>query len=425
MPLLFRRAALALLALLWLPAAAHAQVADAPRVFVMTMGPGDAVWERFGHNALWVSDPATGRDVAYNYGMFDFGQENFFRNFALGRMRYWMAGIDAGATLQHYAAMNRWVEVQELNLTPEQARALAAFLEANERPENREYLYDYYRDNCSTRVRDAIDRVLGGRLRAATEGAASGSTFRSHTERLTAAGPADVPIFTGLMGGLGPAADRPISRWEEMFLPFALRDRLREMRVPDAAGRMVPLVLREQRVVPSSRAPVAEGEPSWLPGYVAAGLLLAAALAGLATRAGRGARFAFAALSGLWLAFAGVGGWVLLGLWSLTDHAIAYRNENLLQLSPLALPLLLLLPALAYGARWAARPARALATAMAALSVLGFVLQVLPGADQANGWIIALAMPVNLALAWAAHRLSTRLPARAAAAPAPRAPVPA
>lgn len=410
------------LAVLCLAAPLAAQAPDTvPRIFVMTMGPGDMVWERFGHNAIWVRDPRAGTDLAYNYGMFDFAQENFLKNFIQGRMEYWVAGIDAGATLRHYASYDREVAVQELNLTPAQATELARLLAVNELPQNRFYRYDYYRDNCSTRVRDAIDRVLGGRLKAATERVPAGTTYREHTERLTAAGPADVPIFTALMGGLGPAADRPISRWEEMFLPDALHDRLAELRVPDAAGRMVPLVREEMEAVRSTRPAAPADAPNWLPGYLAAGMALGGLLALLASRApkGRAARFGFAAVAGLWLLFAGTGGWILAGLWSLTDHGIAYRNENILQLSPLALPLVLLLPVLAYGAHWAARPAWLLSAAVAALSVLGFILQILPGIDQANGWIIALALPVNVALAWAARRMAAGLPARALAPPAP------
>jgi hypothetical protein len=417
------RCALALFAALWIavPAASQAPAPDTvPRIYVMTMGPGDLVWERFGHNALWVHDPRTGADLAYNYGMFDFAQENFFKNFIQGKMEYWVAAFDAGATMRHYASYDRTVAVQELNLTPAQATELARLLAVNELPQNRFYRYDYYRDNCSTRVRDAIDRVLGGRLKAATERVSAGATYRSHTERLTAAGTADVPIFTALMGGLGPAADRPISRWEEMFLPGALHDRLAELQVPDAAGRMVPLVREEMQAVRSTRPAEPSSRPNWLPGYLAAGVALGGLLALLSSRVARGraARFGFAAIAGLWLLFAGTGGWILAGLWSLTDHGIAYRNENILQLSPLALPLVLLLPVLAYGARWAARPAWLLSAAVAALSVLGFVLQILPGIDQANGWIIALALPVNLALAWAARRMAADLPARAAAPPA-------
>jgi hypothetical protein len=133
-----------------------------PRISVVTVGPGDAVWERFGHNYIWVQDPARGIDLAYNYGMFDFGQENFFANFARGRMMYWMAALDPYLSLEHYSGQNRTIWIQELDLTAEQATALRDFLVWNERPENRNYRYDYYRDNCSTRVRDALDRAATG-----------------------------------------------------------------------------------------------------------------------------------------------------------------------------------------------------------------------------------------------------------------------
>ncbi|HZG42725.1 MAG TPA: hypothetical protein VEY93_07165, partial [Longimicrobium sp.] len=108
----------------------------------------------------------------------------------------------------------------------------------------------------------------------------------------------------------------------------------------------------------------------------------------------------------LWLLFAGVGGFVLVYLWAFTNHSIAYGNENMLQLSPLALPLILLVPCVAYGARWAARPAWVLAAAVAALSVFGFVAQVLPWLDQRNAQVIALALPINLALAWMVRRMA-------------------
>jgi hypothetical protein len=89
-----------------------------------------------------------------------------------------------------------------------------------------------------------------------------------------------------------------------------------------------------------------------------------------------------------------------------TDHAIAYRNLNLSQLSPFALPLVLFLPALAYGARWAAKWALRLSLVVAAMSVLGLLLKVLPWFHQVNGEMIAMALPVNLAVAWAAWRLA-------------------
>src|SRR5690606_33299600 len=134
----------------------------------------------------------------------------------------------ARETLAMYEMDNRTIVRQELDLAGAQKAELAAFLEWNARPENREYLYDYFRDNCSTRIRDVIDSVLGGRLRAATDTVATGTTFRWHSRRLMAGMPV---VYSGLTAGLGPEADEPISAWEEMFLPEKVMERVREMQV--------------------------------------------------------------------------------------------------------------------------------------------------------------------------------------------------
>jgi hypothetical protein len=388
--------------------AAPSQADTAVRIYLLTMGPGDDVWEKFGHNAVWVHDPERGGDLAYNYGMFDFQQKNFILNFARGRMLYWMEGFDAFQTLDAYRMRDRSVWAQELNLTPRQAREVRNYLEWNQRPENRYYRYDYYRDNCSTRVRDVLDRVLGGALKAATANAPSGVTYRWHTRRLVGDGAASLPIYTAIDAGLGPAADRPLSKWDEMFLPMRLRDEVRALRIRDARGNLVPLVAREQTVFTASRPPERSGPPHWLPGFLVTGLAIAGAIALLARAARRNgiARVGFAVLTVPWLLFAGIAGLVLLGLWGVTDHAIAYRNLNLLQLSPLALPLVVLVPALAFGKRWARRGAVRLALVVAALSVLGLLLEVLPWFHQANGEMVSLALPVNCAIAWAAWHLA-------------------
>ncbi len=386
-----------------------------PTVTLLTMGQGDFVWEKFGHNALWIHDPATGSDRVYNYGMFDFQAPGYWGRFLKGNWLYQLGVHDIQQTIYQYEYFNRAMWAQELNLTPAQKRQLQAFLENNARPENAEYLYDYYRDNCSTRIRDALDAVIGGRMKAATADSLTGTTYRWHSERLIAA---DKASYFGLAGGLGPAADRNITAWEEMFLPFKLRDQVRATRVTDASGREVPLVAREWTLLQGTGRPDELAEPPfWTPFYLLAGLLIAGLLVLLGRKApgSRGARFGYAAISALWLLVAGTAGVLLVLLWTMTNHSIAYRNENLLQLSPLALPLVLLVPCLAYGARWAARPARLLAMAVAALSLLGFVLQVLPGLDQRNAQIVALALPVNLALAWTVRMLADRVPAAPAA----------
>lgn len=367
-------------------------------VYLMTMGEGDLVWERFGHNAIWIHDPVTGTDHTYNWGLFDFDQPGFLRRFIQGRMWYWMDAFDAHRTAASYRRMNRSVWVQELNLSPAQRHALVEQLEWNRRPENRFYRYDYYYDNCSTRVRDALDRVLGGEIRAQTGDVPAGETFRSHTRRLTTN---DLPTYTGLMAGLGQPVDHPISVWEEMFLPLAMRERVRDLTVVDDDGRRAPLVVAEDTLFLADRPPLPAAPPRWWPGYLAAGLILAALVLGLGHFAARSApaRIGASTLVAAWALVVGALGLLLAGLWLFTDHAAAYRNENLFHFNPLALPLVVLFPLLLHRPGRADAWAAGLAAAVAAASVLGLLLKALPGLHQVNGELVALALPVHLAVA--------------------------
>lgn len=373
-------------------------------VYLMTMGPGAAFWERFGHNAIRIRDDARGTDIAYNYGMFSFEQENFFLRFIQGRMDYWMEGFDTRLYAdQLYVQADRSVWLQELNLTPAQRADLRDFLERNALPENRFYRYDYYLDNCSTRVRDAIDRAIGGQLRAQTEGVSARTTYREHTRALTSADPA---LYSGLMLGLGQPVDREISEWEEMFLPMELRDRIRDMTIDNGAGERVPLVLSEEVYYERSAAlPDGDVSTRW-PTYTLVGLILAAAIAYTGRRRAQGLAGGgvFPWLVGGWSVLAGTLGIVLVGLWAFTDHATSYWNENILQFSPLLLVLAVLIPGAVRG-RETLRLAAWLAALIAALSLAGFMAQVFPALSQSNGEIIGLALPVNLAIAYSLARL--------------------
>jgi hypothetical protein len=363
----------------------------------MTMGVGAEVWERFGHNAIIVEDRRTGESTAYNYGMFSFRQENFLLRFIQGRMWYWMAGYPTAEDIPRYIAARRSVWRQELNLTPEQRIKLRDFLLWNASPENRFYRYDYYRDNCSTRVRDALDRVLGGTIRQQNQGAASGS-YRFHTQRLNTN---NLLLYTGLLLAEGEGADRPVTRWEEMFLPLKLRDYLREVRVTDSAGHSAPLVAREDTLFLSDAFPVPARPPDWRLPY----FLVGAAIGGLlywGGRAGRRSRVGYGVLlvgGTFWALVTGLTGLILAGLWALTDHQIAARNENVLQCTLAGLALAVALPAALRDRPWALRGARVFALLAAGLSLLGLLLKAFPVFNQMNGEILALFVPANLGLA--------------------------
>jgi len=375
--------------------------ADAePSVYLITVGPGERVWERFGHNALWISEQGRGVGLAYNWGMFSFDQPGFLPRLVRGRMLYWMASFQAERMIAAYRADDRSVWVQELALTPEQTLELQEALRINAFPENAYYRYDYYRDNCSTRVRDALDRVLGGRLRARLTGVPTGSTYRWHTRRLLQGMPL---MYTGSQLVLSQRADRPIDRWEEAFLPVQLMEGVREVGVPDGAGGEVPLVRSERQLYRAAHVPEPQSVPSYLPRYLAIGSALALLLFGLARVASAGAgwaRAAVALLAGSWSLVAGAAGTVLAGAWLFTDHVFWYPNENLLQMSPLSLALALSVAPLVLRSR-PLRPAVILALAIAGVSLAGFLLQPLPWLDQRNGEILALTLPANLGVAGA------------------------
>ncbi len=386
-------------------------------VYLLTFGQGDEVWELFGHNAIWIKDRSKGTDVTYNWGMFDFNQPNFVGRFLTGNTRYWMEGIDLESTLRAYTQRNRSILAQELNLTPAQRLQLNEALRVNALPQNKFYRYDYYRDNCSTRLRDMLDRALGGQLQIATTTRMTSDTYRTHTQRLTAG---NLPIYTGITLALGHPADNPLSRWDEMFLPVKMANHLRAVSLTDSVGARIPLVRSEMALFTAGRAPERSAPPSNLPWYVAIGIALAGALIALVSRAEMGSRaalFGATALAALWSLVAGIAGSALVVAWLFTQHYFMSRNENLLHFNPLSLALVVLIPLSIYGLR-SITQARKLSALVAALSLFGFIAQGVPFFDQSNGEIIALALPVNLGVVWTVYRLTsyrrTSLPSSAA-----------
>ncbi|OOG44891.1 hypothetical protein B0E52_07030 [Rhodanobacter sp. C06] len=388
---------LALLALFLLAIApAHASVANAPganlEVSLVTYGPGDIYWERFGHDAIELRDAVSGEAVNFNYGVFDFNEKNFFLNFARGRMHYLMDAEPTGEEESYYVDVGRSITRQRLALTPEQAGALRDFLFWNLRPENAGYNYDYYIDNCTTRVRDALDKALGGVLKARLATQPGGMSYRQQTDRLMSAQPW---LMLLLDLGLGPYADQPMSAWSESFLPYELQANLRGIRVPDGHGGSQPLVQDEQLLSPN-RLPVPPGQaPDLRLPLGAAGLAFALLLVATARRV----PLIHALLATLYLVVAGLVGLLLLMLWTLTSHHAAWYNANLLLFSPLAFLLL--------RASWRARrglaPGRFANTVLIlqlAAVLIAVLLHLLPGTVQQNQPWLLFALPVWLALAW-------------------------
>lgn len=386
-------------------ASAEVQASHLPRptsrnaqlqVYHVVIGQGEQYWEKYGHNMLWFSDPAAGVDAAYNWGTFDFASPDFLRRQLVGDPQYWVQAESGEAIIRAYAARNRTVTLQRLNFTPIQAQRALDYARRNALPENRYYRYDYFRDNCSTRVRDVIDYALGGTLRRATSDRVK-LTYRGETLRLLD----DMPLTQfGAHVALGQPADRLLTVWESMFIPMRMRDALRMVRVP-SGGQMVPLVAQERVVYESPRYRDRAAVPAlWIP-YLVVGLLLGTeflAVGGLGRRS-RAADVVFRVETALFALAAGVFGVVLSLAWMVTRHEFWFRNENLLLFNPLSLCVAVLAVLSIWKPRFA-RPAAIAALIVAALAALALVLKVVPGFRQDNIAMILLMLPAHLAIAF-------------------------
>ncbi|AGC46474.1 hypothetical protein MYSTI_05193 [Myxococcus stipitatus DSM 14675] len=370
-------------------------------VSLVTFSPGDDVPSWWGHGSLVVEDRRLGVARVYNYGMFSFDDAMLAR-FAMGRLEFWVGQARVDGTYRYYRAEDRDVRIQELNLTTEQRLQVSKRLADNVLPENREYLYHHYNDNCVTRLRDMIDVATSGQLREADR-APGRMTLREHTRRYTAPSP---PMSVLLDFMMNDEIDHPITRWEEAFLPDELEAQVASLQVKDAQGQSRPLVARQWNyyLSPDRARPPAE-PPPWGPWILALGLALGGGALGLAAWARQGSRLARVflglenALLGLVL---GIPGTALFVMGWVTDHTVTYRNENLFLANPLTLMAVPWGLSLMRGKNPKTR-ARLfkLWGVLAALGGLGVVLKVLPPFDQDNWRLIALILPISVGMAGA------------------------
>ena len=367
-------------------------------VLLLTMGQGEQVFERFGHNAIVVWDDVMGMPLVYNWGMFDFAQPNFIGRFLSGDTKYWMEPFSLEQTLSVYRRTNRTVTAQVLNLTDAQKTRLAAMLAENAKEANKYYRYDYYRDNCSTRARDAIDAVTGGALQRAMQAQPGQGSYRWHTRRLLGY---SAPLYFGIETVLGVDADTPLTGWQEAFLPASLAASISRIELPAADGAPVrPLVARTDTLFRAER----EAEPVAAPNRVLLaaliGIVLAGALVAL-TMLGRGG--AAVAIGGWSLLVAVLGG-VLCYMWFFTLHFYMGNNPSVALVNPVWL---LGLAAAVQAARGGvSRGVRSGLRWLLVAAVIGAAGAVLSGHAQSALEVAALVLPGHAAVVWGADRVS-------------------
>ena len=387
--------AIVVVVLLALPGTAHAREPELT-ISVLTMGPGDPTFSKFGHNAIVVKQRRSRHALVYNFGTFTFKSPSLVSDFLNRRLNYWLSVDTLEDTLESYRAQNRTVIEQELALSPRQSMQLASALAVNAKPENKYYRYDYYMDNCSTRVRDAIDRVVGGVIKKSARPAAS-QTFREHSLRLAGDDPL---LYLGLDFGLSGYVDRPQSEWDESFLPERFANLLRRVKVTTEDGQQVPLVRSERVLFEAERAPPPAQPPELLVPLLGIGMALGLGMAALGSRRERALERWCYGLSLLLLGVVvgGLGG-LLLFFWVATGHEAAWSNVNLLFAPPWLLALAVAGIGHARRARWSPRLIRVVMLATLASSLLGLLLGASTLSAQHALRISALLVPIWLGIA--------------------------
>jgi hypothetical protein len=185
-------------------------------VSIITAGPGQELYEAFGHSAIRIKDPVLQLDLIYNYGMFDFNAPNFELNFTKGNMVYSLARYEFKYFLASYKRDKRWVKQQVLNLTQPERQAFFIFLENNALSKNKNYNYDPYFDNCATKLRDITTSILGDKVILSDKSLDKNRSFRQLMDK-------EIPWNTwgsfGINLALGSKLDQKADFTEYMYLP--------------------------------------------------------------------------------------------------------------------------------------------------------------------------------------------------------------
>jgi hypothetical protein len=372
----------------------HAAAKDSLRIYLMTMGQGDDIYELFGHNAIWVHDPRSQIDTVYNWGVFSFDQPHFILRFLRGRNEFYMWPFTLEETVAEYQQLNRRVWAQELNFTDAEKRSLLDFLHWNVEPANRPYRYNYYLDNCSTRVRDALDRATGGQIRSQLKAQQTNETYRGHSLRMMQGMPA---IVSGVELLLGEKTDKPLTADGASFLPVQLMNHLAPMKLDNGTRALI----KQSFVVnDAKRAP----EPTTIPRlwlwFLPVSIALSALVLWLGASARRGVRPRVAAVVYTFLAAViGIIGTIVVFLVTMTDHTAAQRNFNGFMLNPLWLAVAVLAPLMLLRPRWRGRTRRFL-LACAGISLLAVIARLTGISHQSNWDAMLLILPVELAMVW-------------------------
>lgn len=348
--------------LCWSAALGAQQLSERAQISLLTYDPIEEMYGSYGHSAFRVSDPLRGIDKIYNYGTFDFDTPGFYRKFIQGKLNYKLSTVDYRTFERVNDYYPKTIYQENLLLSPAEKQALFARLETNALPENAYYLYDFFFDNCATRLRDLVDEACGDSIVWADSAVGPPLSFRALQKQYLGGKP-----WTdfGIDFILGARSDRLATPAERMYIPMELQKSFRAAQIR-RGDTLMPLLDRGYYL--EQAAPLVLETAWWQrPEVVTWGVLLVVVLL---TVWGYRQRKEQRWLDAIWLTVYGLAGLFVLLMWVVTDHSVTTHNWNLLWLHPGFLVLL--------AAQWSS-PARAtwlrwvwLAVGISSLVALGF-----------------------------------------------------
>lgn len=213
-------------------------------VSIVTVGPGENLYEIFGHSTVRIKDPVLNLDLAYNYGVFDFSKPGFYTNFAKGKLEYMLLRYSFNQFIQSNKRDKRWVKEQVLDLDQEQKQQFFEFLENNARTENAYYLYDPYFNNCATKLRDISKIIL-------KDDVVLGESYASHKTLRQLMNDELSWNTWGSLGiniALGNILDKEATPEQYLYLPDYVYEAFKEGTIMKE-GKEVPIVKKENDIL--------------------------------------------------------------------------------------------------------------------------------------------------------------------------------
>ena len=302
----------------WMDALQHSEDTE---VSLLTCGVSGEVYTLYGHSAIRLRSISREVDVVLNYGIYDFNTPGFILKFVRGKLPYRLGATSMQSFIENYEYEGRSVVENKLILTPEHKKELIAFLANNYLPQNRTYAYDFFYDNCSSRIWDVLVATTSDSIVSEPFGQL---TFRDMISQYQKPHPwTDL----GIQMIIGSPADKLTTVKDQSFIPFFLQEHIKNASIGNQPISKADQILVEQ--VYANKAPAIH-----LPMIVALLLLGIELWLFLRTNAQKPALWANV-ISNTYGVFLAIGGLLLLFMWVGTDHQACHRNYNLLWINPL------------------------------------------------------------------------------------------